>query len=395
MRLAASAPVTWPAPDRLDAWWREQLADLTRTSVDADGYLVDPAAPSGEDRVRLVRGTHLVPGASYVVESPALNGVEVRGEVVGTPERRGLRAVVRGERRALGLRRATEIAGHLDGLDRLEQVDVTSTHPHLRGSLRFSPHPAELLRVRLRLRWLAVDVDAAVVDDALDARLHLGARGLWSPAVAPVVAVIGRLARGAMQDAVSEWAETLTAIAEDREPAAEVRRREWERDERERREDEATALWVREQVVRRFATVQDHIDRQGWWGRRGGAWRRAHADLPSVRWPERRSGRPSWDEAVDEAVQRLSRRPRTQRREAVETEADQVVWSELLGRREPRPDLASGPEALRAEDLELSWLRSPWTVWAHLRRAGAVTPEDERAMPSPAPGSPGPPGDTP
>lgn len=392
MRLTAAAPVTWPAPHLVDQWWRDAVAPLAATYVDARGRVVDPEDPddtSGPDYVRLVRGTHLAPGAAYVLESPSLEGVDLTAEVIGEVARRSVRLRLQGRRGMLGLGPAPVTEVHLDGLDHLAGVDATSTNPYLAGSLQVRPDPAGLVRMQLRLRWLSVDLEVRVLprtagpdpDADLTAHLHLAARGAWSLAVAPVVAVLGRWGRELMDEAVVEWAASLTALAEGRASVSLEQRRARAQAERDRRRHEKNALWVRNEASRRFHEVQGRIERESWWGQRAGAWRRAYAELPPVTWPDRAtSTHPApWEEAVDAAVVQLSRTRRSARRARIEPELDRLTLAELAGRRElVTPDTTP---LLRAEDLELRWLRSPLSTWAHLRRTVGLTDEEARAMP--------------
>ncbi|GGF50907.1 hypothetical protein GCM10011519_26110 [Marmoricola endophyticus] len=212
MRLSGSAPVTWPDRAAVERWWTQQLADLDALEVGGDGVVHIPDAWGLGAEVRLVSGTHLSPGASYVLQGPALADTpRVTADVEGST---GFRTA----RLAMADDSGQTMQATVDGLDRSVSVSATSTHPFLRGTLEVRPEPAAPLDLDLRLRWLGVRLHAEAVDGVLSLQLRLTARGLWWPLVAPAIAVLGRTDGGSIQNLVEAWAGELTAVAEGREP---------------------------------------------------------------------------------------------------------------------------------------------------------------------------------
>lgn len=369
MRLRSTAPVIWPDRAALDAWWLGVLADLDKVTLEPDRTLRFPADDQPGFTMRLTRGEHLRTGAVYAAEAKSIEGADAWIRIEGPANRRTVNIEVHGKRRFFGIGTSSLGEAVVDGLDAFDGVSVTSTHPYLGGALRLAPDPDRPLRLTLRLRWLQVEFLAAVrpaadVEDAsaeLVCDFEASARGLWTPAVAPILAVIGKVMPGEVKKYTRFLADFLTAVAQGREPSLDVM---------SVRESELRG--VRETMRARLEHVQDVIDTR-WWGRRGpGAWRREYAKLPPVEWPDSDFGMPTWAEHEEMSADTIARDWNGQRRDAIERALPHNHYADA-----PVDPPVTEPGVIT--DLELRWLRSPLSAYHYLRlaerQAAATTPD--------------------
>lgn len=390
--LTVEAPVRWPSVDDRRTHWNTALAELEQElSIDDDGYVVlhdDPSDGMPDDpRVRLVAGHRLDVGARYVLEWPGITVLSSAVGIGGVPGRRLVHLSLRNHHHSGSLRI------DLDSMDSLAELRAVSDVEHVAGEVVVRPDAPAPFECDVRLDWLRCELSAEVVGTGDAQRLVVSAqvrgRWRWRPVLAPLLTAGRPLLRRALQEMVEAAARSLTEIADDplTGPLDEAARR--------RRDVEHAAALMRQ----RATLVASQVAGRPWWQRRRPRhWVAVLAELAPAAWPPH------------EPLESWPRRERGLVREYVRNhrrEAPSWVGDELLRQEEARlaaPSLpvdvagpgpnhgsATGPpagghgapappppsyEPIRDEDLDLSFLASPWTLYRKLVGDASSTDTD-------------------
>ena len=368
MRCHAEAPVTWPEEEAWAQGWQAALAPLTSGTVGPDGSVDMPDLPS----IRLVGGTHLAPAATYRVAEDQLRSGRLEATI--GPADRELDITWS----PLVTSGRAELVVH--GLDRFVEVRAQAKLPHLRGELELAPRSKELLRLRLRLDWLAVDFAAWVGGEAGSDRLvgDLAVRGagLWRPTLAPLlVAVRGKVAQ-AFTESLSDLAESLARLPD-------VDARNVPAGISGDAEDKIRRGF--EQIDRRLRTVASTVETLPWWRRTARRWRRELAALPPGPWPPAEvlaGGILTWAEVESDALARALRDTGVRRRPPDLGAVVRGLLAENLKFRRKLDEylMATVPQDPPLKDLvtdanlDTRWLRTPWSA---IRRLGGLQSDAE------------------
>ncbi|GAA2068363.1 hypothetical protein GCM10009821_00120 [Aeromicrobium halocynthiae] len=379
--LTAEAAVRWPSTEERAIHWATALAELEQElPIDEDGYVVlhdDPSQATPDDpRVRLVAGHRLDMGARYVLEWPGITMLSCAIGIGGVAGRRLVHLSLRNHHHSGSLR------VDLDSMDTFTELRAVSDIDHAKGEVVVRPDAPTPFECDVRLDWLRCELTAEVVGAGDAQRLVVSAqvrgRWRWRPVLAPLLTIGRPLLRRALQQAVDAAARTLTEISDDpvTGPLDEAARR--------RRDVEHAAALMRQ----RATLVASQIAGRPWWQRRRPRhWLAVLTELGPAPWPphemfeswprrergllreyvgHHRREDPSW--VGDELVRQEQARVVTR---AGGADADGA--SSGLG---PTPVTTTGPggavpppptyEPIRDEDLDLSFLSSPWTLYRKL-----------------------------
>lgn len=348
MRWTATAAARWPSGAALDTWWRSQTREL---EVALDGS--DPQLPC-------VAGTPGSAGARYVPLTPHLTRGTATLDLSG-PDRR-----LRGRYQETGGgRRYVEC--DVNSLDVPFALTARSTLQHLDGEVAASVDHTRLLRGRLDLDWLRIELSADLIGGQLRVALGAHGKGLWRPMVAGLLAAATPVINREFHRSVAEVARAITDLETDplgtsAQDLAQERRR-------------AALLIVRDRLQR----VLESVQALPWWRRTTRAHRRAMEALPAIPggWPcEPPLYEPSWWQIESDLLTQLLAMPRRRRRAGVETVVQRYAdhCDEVLVRarqQTPPSTLQADFSMLTDANLDLSWLASPVTT---LRRLG-TSPE--------------------
>lgn len=379
--LTAEAAVRWPSAEERAIHWATALAELEQElPIDEDGYVVlhdDPSQATPDDpRVRLVAGHRLDVGARYVLEWPGITMLSCAIGIGGVAGRRLVHLSLRNHHHTGSLR------VDLDSMDTFTELRAVSDIDHAAGEVVVRPDALTPFECDVRLDWLRCELTAEVVGAGDAQRLVVSAqvrgRRRWRPVLAPLLTVGRPLLRRALQEMVDAAARTLTEISDDpvTGPLDEAARR--------RRDVEHAAALMRQRAV----LVASQMAGRPWWQRRRPRhWVTVLAELGPAPWPphevleswprrerdllreyvrNHRREEPSWigDELVRQEEVRVA---------AASPGADRTVADAGV---EAAPAPATGPvaaapppptyEPIRDEDLDLSFLSSPWTLYRKL-----------------------------
>lgn len=381
VHLTAEAAVRWPSAEEREIHWDTALAELEQElSIDADGYVVlhdDPSEATPDDPlVRLVAGHRLDVGARYVLEWPDITMLSSAVGIGGVPGRRLVHLSLRNHHHSGSLR------VDLDSMDAFAELRAVSDIDHAKGEVLVRPDAATPFVCDVRLDWLRCELTAEVRGDGGAQRLVVSAtvrgRWRWRPVLAPLLTIGRPLLRRGLQEMVNAAARTLTEISDDpvTGPLDEAARR--------RRDVEHAAALMRQRAM----LVAEQMAGRPWWQRRRPRhWIAVLTELGPVPWPPH------------EMFESWPRRERSLLREYVRNHRhEQPAWvgDELVRQEETRVKATSsgadgsvpGPESppmpastvepddtapppptyepLRDEDLDLSFLASPWTLYRKL-----------------------------
>lgn len=381
VRVSVEASVRWPSAEERAIHWATALAELEQElPIDEDGYVVlhdDPTQATPDDpRVRLVAGHRLDVGARYVLEWPGITMLSCAIGIGGVAGRRLVRLSLRNHHHSGSLR------VDLDSMDTFTELRAVSDIDHAKGEVVVRPDALTPFECDVRLDWLRCELTAEVVGAGDAQRLVVSAqvrgRRRWRPVLAPLLTVGRPLLRRALQEMVDAAARTLTEISDDpvTGPLDEAARR--------RRDVEHAAALMRQ----RATLVASQMAGRPWWQRRRPRhWLAVLTELGPAPWPPH------------EMFESWPRRERSLLREYVRNhrhEPPAWVGDELVRQEEtrvkatssgadgpvPGPDDAPMPastvapggiappaptyEPIRDEDLDLSFLASPWTLYRKL-----------------------------
>ena len=362
MRCHAEAPTAWPSDQAWQVAWRALIAPLATSAVGPDNHVNLP----WPDPVRLAAGTHLAPGATYrIAEDQLRTGVlEARVEAAAREVHLTWSPITEpGQGEVI-----------IAGLDHPEQVRCTASLDHLQLELIMAPRRSELTRLRVRLDWLVVELDAQVASspdgDRLRVDLDVRGVGLWRPTLAPVLAAMEEQISQELVDAVQEVARILTLlpdVAPDEPPLpGDPVRRIWIGTPAQGR---AKINHGMEEIGRRLRIVADRMMVLPWWRRTAHRWRRELATLPPARWPHDgvlTVG--TWADVEREAVRRTVPRVPWRRGEDLDTVIATLLDEHLENRRQqdralrrlmgPGQDLPT-QTLLSDENFDTRWLATP------------------------------------
>ena len=365
MRCHAEAPVTWPEEEAWAQGWQAALAPLTSGTVGPDGSVDMPDLPS----IRLVTGPTSL-RATY--RSPRTSCTADGSATIGPPTRLAHLVAARHlrPRRARRPRSGPVRRGARPG----------RSCPICAESSEFAPRRKELLRLRLRLDWLAVDFAAWVGGEAGSDRLvgDLAVRGagLWRPTLAPLlVAVRGKVAQ-AFTESLSDLAESLARLPD-------VDARNVPAGISGDAEDKIRRGF--EQIDRRLRTVASTVETLPWWRRTARRWRRELAALPPGPWPPAEvlaGGILTWAEVESDALARALRDTGVRRRPPDLGAVVRGLLAENLKFRRKLDEylMATVPQDPPLKDLvtdanlDTRWLRTPWSA---IRRLGGLQSDAE------------------
>lgn len=383
--LTVEAPVRWPSAEDRRTHWDTALAELEQElPIDDDGYVVlhdDPSDAMPDDpRVRLVAGHRFDVGARYVLEWPGITVLSSAVGIGGVPGRRLVHLSLRNHHHSGSLR------VDLDSLDTFAELRAVSDIDHVQGEVVVRPDSPTPFECDVRLDWLRCELTAEVVGAPGAQRLVVSAqvrgRWRWRPALAPLLTIGRPLLRRALQETVDAAARSLTEIADDpvTGPLDEAARR--------RLDVEHAAALMRQ----RATLVASQMAGRPWWQRRRPRhWLAILTELGPAPWPphemfeswprrergllreyvrHHRSEAPSW--IGDELVRQEKARAAAPSLGVDTSVADPHAGPDLdaAGAADIVEGGAQTPQQpyrpIRDEDLDLSFLASPWTLYRKL-----------------------------
>ncbi len=374
MKWHAEAPVTWPDDAHWAAWWERQRAEIDEHLAvgEAGVVLIDrDYAP-----LRIIRpgsggviseGARLsphLPHAPGLTGEIAVTGNEVTGEVRLAPDPSGLVTV------------------GFDSLARPGGFVSRSTLRYVEWDVDLSRDATTVLKAEGRLRWVRASATIVRQHDRLVFDAAVTGRGAWTVAVAALLAAVGSRMNGDAD--ASAWlagtADAISVIAGAKRSAHEAI--EAQQDEDRRLLDAGLSV-----MTGRLREVDRRVRERPWYRSKAqSVWDATYATMGSGAWPDRPSGlRRPWEAVEVELSDRLGRLPWRTRREALATRvktlraslapATDGVISGTPSVPITTPGGWGGLADITDADLDLSWLRSPRTVWTHLRRQATLAGE--------------------
>jgi hypothetical protein len=370
----AEAPVTWPDDAHWVAWWVRQRAEIDEhlAAGESGVVMVDREyAP-----LRLIRagtsgvlseGARLAP---YLPNAPGLTGEivvagqKVTGEVRLAPDPSGLVTV------------------GFDSLALPRSFVSRATLRYVEWDVDLSRDAATVLQAEGRLRWVRASATIVRNHDRLVFDAAVTGRGAWTVAVAALLAAVGSR-MNADADA-SAW---LTGTADAISVIAGAKRSAREAIEAQQEEDRRLIDAGLSVMTGRLREVDRRVRERPWYRSKAqSVWDATYAAMGPGTWPDRPSSlRRPWDAVEVELSDLLGRLPWRQRRDALATRVQTLRASlapitDLVTSAPPSVPITTpsgwgGLADITDADLDLSWLRSPRTVWTHLGRQATLADE--------------------